>query len=161
MNLLVQSPGWIAMLLAALLVLAAIEDAYRLKISNLICLGVILLAIAAMVVLGLRVELWQNFAIFAAVLGIGTMLFSAGVLGGGDVKLLAGVALWTDFLEALTVLATVFLAGGLLALVILFTRFVTGSKKTNRFAVLRPGGGIPYGIAIAGGTLGVLMVQRL
>ena len=85
-----------------------------------------------------------------------------GKLGGGDVKLLAAVGLWFDFSGALGMLIAVALAGGLLALLVLVVRSIGWSEEMRRRVVLlRPGGGIPYGVAIAAGALIAMALQRI
>ena len=160
MNLLASAPTWLAGCLAALLVAAAIEDAVRMKISNILCLAVFAAAIVAMIIGGLEVGLWQNALIFAALLGVGTLLFGAGKMGGGDVKLLASVGLWCTWKAALTLLPAVLITGGLLALLILAARTIAPKGSGGRVIVLKPGSGIPYGIAIAVGSLITLTLSR-
>jgi prepilin peptidase CpaA len=158
MNLAVSSPQWLVWIVGALLAAAAIEDAARLRISNLICVGVLVLGLVAMAMVPSARGLWQNFAVFTAVLVAGTFLFSAGKLGGGDVKLLATLSLWFSFDGALMLLSSVFLAGGLVAMAYLARRFLLTTP--------RPGGAlptstrIPYGIAIAlGGTIALALAR--
>ena len=154
MNLIILSPIWLVWLLAALLVAAAIEDSVRLRISNILVLGVLVGALAAIALVGPDIALWQNFAILAGFLIIGTPLFAAGKMGGGDVKLLAATGLWFDFRGALLMLVSVLLAGGILALIIMATRLFGWSDATReRILVLKRRGGIPYGVAISAGAL--------
>jgi prepilin peptidase CpaA len=153
MNLALTAPDWLAWALGALLVAAAAEDAYRLRISNIISIALLVLALVAMAVVGFSIALWENGVVFAAILAIGTFLFGRGWLGGGDVKLLASLGLWFDLEGALRLVLSVLIAGGVLALVILALRMVTGGKGNHRIAVLNKGAGIPYGIAIAAGAL--------
>lgn len=161
MNLAVESPLWLANSFALLLVLAAIEDSVRLRISNLICLLILLAALVAMAVIGPQWALWQNFAVFAVLMAIGTPLFAAGKLGGGDVKLLAVTGLWFDFDSVWRMLIAVLLAGGVLALLILAFRLINWSEAAQRrVRVLRKGAGIPYGVAIAAGALIAIGLQR-
>ena len=160
MNLFGTAPDILLWLLAAALVAASIQDAVQLKISNLIVLAVLLLAVAAALTAGLEIAVWQNLAVFALVLALGTLLFSRGILGGGDVKLLAAVALWTDFADAIRLIASIFIFGGVLALVIVLGRAVAPASLSARVAVLKPKAGIPYGIAIAAGTLFMITVSK-
>jgi prepilin peptidase CpaA len=153
MNLALTAPDWLAWALGALLVAAAAEDAYRLRISNIISIALLVLALVAMAVVGFSISLWENGVVFAAILAIGTFLFGRGWLGGGDVKLLASLGLWFDLEGALRLVLSVLIAGGVLALVILALRMVTGGKGNHPIAVLNKGAGIPYGIAIAAGAL--------
>lgn len=160
MNLFASAPMWLAWCLVALLVAAAIEDAVRLKISNVLSLAVFIAAIVAMVLGGLEVALWQNALVFAVLLAGGTLLFGAGKMGGGDVKLLAAVGLWCSLKAAVTLLPMVFITGGLLALVILLARTIAPEGSSRRVMVLKPGSGIPYGIAISAGALITLALSR-
>ena len=160
MNLIESAPHWLAWLLASLLVAAAVEDAVRLKISNLTCLGVFAGAIVAMVMGGFDIALWQNALVFTILLAGGTLLFSSGKMGGGDVKLLAALGLWCDITGALNLLLGVFLSGGLLAILIIGARMVAPAGNSSRVVVMRRGSGIPYGIAIAAGGLIALALTR-
>jgi len=157
MNLFVSSPEWIVWLLVALLAAATVQDAVQLKISNYICGAVLVLAIVAMALSGFRISLWQNVVIFAAILTIGAFLFERGVLGGGDVKLFAAVGLWADLRTALWLVVSIAIAGGLLALTMIFLRTFVPKGLARRVKTLQPKAGIPYGIAITAGTLLMLV----
>ncbi len=162
MNLAADAPQWLALIAAVLLLAAAAEDAVRLRISNLIVLLVLVGAIVAAVVAGPELAIWKNLVVFLVLLAVGTPMFAAGKLGGGDVKLLAAVGLWFDFVGALWMILAVALAGGLLALVVLILRSFGWSEEIRRRVVLlRPGGGIPYGVAIAAGALITMALQRV
>ena len=160
MNLFASAPLWLAWFLAALLVAAAIEDAVRMKISNLLSLGVFVAAIVAIALAGLETALWQNAVVFAVLLVGGTLLFGTGKMGGGDVKLMAAVGLWCSLTAALTLVPSVFIAGGVLALAIIGARVIAPKGAGARVIVLKPGSGIPYGIAIAAGALITLALSR-
>jgi prepilin peptidase CpaA len=160
MNLALTAPEWLAWALGALLVIAAAEDSYRLRISNITSIAVLVLALVAMAVVGFSVSLWENAVVFALVLAIGTFLFGRGWLGGGDVKLLAALGLWFDLDGAFRLILSVLIAGGILAIVILTMRMFTRGGGKSRVAVLNKGAGIPYGIAIAAGALFILALQR-
>ena len=105
--------------------------------------------------------LWQNLVVFAGLLAAGTLLFTIGALGGGDVKLLAATALWFDFLGGLRMLLAVALVGGLLTILVLAVRqFRRSTAGEGGVASLRRGAGIPYGVAIAVGALTTIVLQR-
>jgi prepilin peptidase CpaA len=148
MNLVPGLPIWLVGLLFAALAAAAIEDFIRLKISNITCLVVLVGALVAMVLQGLSLDLWQNALVFVALLAMGTPLFSAGKMGGGDVKLLACTGLWVNISAAIWLVSTTLIAGGVLALIYLAVRYWrvarTGEKYKSK--------GIPYGMAIAAGA---------
>jgi prepilin peptidase CpaA len=154
-NLASTAPLWLVALLVICLGLAGIEDAVRLRISNLTCLAIVLAALIAMGLEGFPVELWQNLLVFVAVLALGTLAFAAEVLGGGDVKLLAALGLWMNFRGAVWLIAAVFLAGGILAVL-----YVVGRKFKRSKPKSRSERRIPYGIAIAAGALFVMAAQR-
>ncbi|HVL79025.1 MAG TPA: prepilin peptidase [Sphingomicrobium sp.] len=158
MNLPSLVPQWLLLTLLALLALAAIEDAVRLRISNLLSLAVLLLGFIAIAVAGPQASLWENAAVFAGTLVVGTFLFARGTLGGGDVKLLAATSLWFDFGGALRLLICVALAGGLLALLVLALRLIGWSDRAReKILILRRKGGIPYGVAIAAGAAAAVL----
>lgn len=154
MKLAAEAPLWLALIFALLLVAAAIEDAARLRISNVICILILGAAFVAIAVTGPEPALWENIVVFGALLGLGTVLFAAEKLGGGDVKLLAAAGLWFDIRSGITMLTSVLLAGGVLAILILAMRMFNWSDAAlARFRLLKPKGGIPYGVAIAAGAL--------
>ena len=162
MNLAAFAPQWLALILAVLLVAAAIEDAIRLRISNITVSLVLVSAVAAAVLAGPEIRLWQNLVVFLGLLLVGMPMFAAGKLGGGDVKLLAAAGLWFDFAGALWMLIAVALAGGVLALVVLVLRAFGWSEQLRaRVVLLRPKGGIPYGVAIAAGAIIAMAFQRV
>jgi prepilin peptidase CpaA len=161
MNLALGAPPWLAVLFAALLVLAALEDLWRLKISNWICGAIIVAAFVGVILAGPVAQLWQNVAVFAALLAVGTPLFAYGKMGGGDVKLFAATGLWFDLAGAGRMIVAVMIAGGFVAIFVLMLRTIKWSQEwRERIAVLRPRGGIPYGVAIAIGALGTLAIGR-
>jgi prepilin peptidase CpaA len=160
-NLAAAAPLWLALVFALSLIAAAAEDALRLRISNVTVAVVVIGAVAAAIVAGPELRLWQNFAVFLALLAVGTPLFAAGRLGGGDVKLLAAAGLWFSIKSAATMLLAVMLAGGVLAIVVLMLRAFNWSEAARtRAVILRPKGGIPYGVAIAAGALIAMALQR-
>jgi prepilin peptidase CpaA len=156
MNLVLTAPLWLLALLLLALAAAAIEDGLRLRISNLTCLAVLLLGLAAAMLHGLSAGMWQNLLVFAALLVLGTLAFSAGALGGGDVKLLAALGLWVDLRGALWLLAGVFIAGGVLALLFIAGRRILRLNARRDRSDRR----IPYGIAIVAGTLAFALIGR-
>ena len=161
MRLAAEAPLWLTLAFALLLAAAAVEDIVRLRISNIICVLILGAAFVAIAVAGPEPALWQNFAVFGALLGIGTLLFATGKFGGGDVKLLASAGLWFDFRSGIMMLMSVLLAGGLLALVILALRMFNWSAGAiARVQLLKPKGGIPYGVAIAAGVLVAVATLR-
>jgi len=154
MNLLSSAPAWLAGLLYFLLVVAALQDGWRMRISNWVSGVIAVGAFVAVALDGPIVGLWQNLLLFAAVLVAGTFFFGRNWMGGGDVKLLAAGALWCNFAAGWKMLVAVALAGGIETVLILLARGINWSDRTlERVEFLRRRGGIPYGIAIAAGLI--------
>jgi prepilin peptidase CpaA len=155
MNLIVGAPSWLIAILFIALAGAAIEDAVRLRISNLTCGAVFLSALLAMALHGFTLGMCQNVVICLAILAIGMPAFAAGWFGGGDIKLLAAIGLWLDFSAVVGMLVAVLMAGGVLALVYLAARRVTrpNPQSPNDYAK------VPYGLAIVFGALLIFGIQ--
>jgi len=143
MNVVPGAPAWLLAVLFVAMAAAAIEDFIRLRISNVTCAAVIVAALIAMVLQGFTLDLWQNALVCAVLLTAGTLMFAAGKIGGGDVKLFAGLGLWVNITAGIWLLSTSLIAGGVLALIYLAARRVRG-KSTSK--------GIPYGIALVAGA---------
>ena len=90
---------------------------------------VLVAAIVAMALHGFPFALWQNLVVFLALLVLGTLVFATGKVGGGDVKLLACLGLWVDLSAAPWLVASIFLAGGLIALVYLAVGVARRSRR--------------------------------
>lgn len=161
MTLLASAPDWLAATLLVLLLLAALEDLWRLQISDWFSGAVAVGAFLALAIDGSVSNLWQNLLLFAGVLGVGTLLFVRGWMGGGDVKLLAASALWFDLDQGWKMLVAVAIAGGLEALLIMLLRlFPWPQSFRTRLAVLRKGEAMPYGVAIAAGVALIGLTER-
>lgn len=153
MTLLASAPGWLVALFLFLLLVAAVEDGWRLQISDWTSGAIAAGAFIAIGIDGPIASLWQNFLLFAAVLGLGTFMFGRGWMGGGDIKLLAASALWFDLSSGWKLLAAIAIAGGVEALSILaLRRLPWPQQEKQRVLLLKRGEGIPYGIAIALGV---------
>ena len=159
MNLIAAGPQWGLYLFAGLLIAAAIQDGWQLKISNLIVGALLLGGIAVAVIVGPEWSLWQNAVLVVAMLVVGTFLFSAGWMGGGDVKLLAASLFWFDLSGGAQMLIITAIAGGVLTMALMGARIVFG--KVGGIGALRKGGGMPYGIAIAIGGIVAAWWQTL
>jgi prepilin peptidase CpaA len=140
--------------LATILVVAAVIDVRTFTISNRLNLTVALLAPVywASVALspwpGIAVQLAAAATVFALLAGA----FYAGMMGGGDVKLAAAVALWLPPLGTIKFLVLMSVAGGVLTLAILAWHHARKGQG-------RPE--IPYGVAIAFGGLAILTQRFL
>ncbi len=149
---------------------AAFEDFRRLTIPNLLPL---LLCAAwplyvATTANGLVDHVLGALACALAVFLGGAVLFARGWVGGGDVKLLSAVTLWAGAPHALGLLVATGLLGGVLALILLTPfggRVVLAARRllNPRNAVPGVAGrseatAIPYGVAIAGAGLIVIVL---
>jgi prepilin peptidase CpaA len=140
--------------LAAILVVAAVIDVRTFTISNRLNLAV---ALSAPVYwLSVALTPWPGMAIQLAAGAVDFALlacaFYAGMMGGGDVKLAAALALWFPPLLTIRFLVLMSIAGGVLTLGILVWH---RSKRREG----RPE--IPYGVAIAFGGLAILTQRFL
>jgi prepilin peptidase CpaA len=92
-----------------------------------------------------------------AMLAVGWGLFAVGLLGGGDVKLIAAVSLWMGWDGLVNYLIMFSLCGGVLALtLVLLRRFAlpAGLSRYNWITVLhRKDQGVPYGVALTIGAI--------
>ena len=161
MTLIASAPGWLTAILFLLLLLAALEDLWRLQIEDWLSGGVALGALLGVAIDGPAVALWQNLLLFALVLGIGTLLFARGWMGGGDVKLLAACALWFDLGQGWKMLVAVAIAGGLESLLVMLLRLLPWPEPLRRrIAWLQRGEALPYGVAIAAGMVWIALHIR-
>ena len=140
--------------LAAILVFAAVIDVRTYTISNRLNLTVALLApvywasIALSPWPGVAIQLGAGVAVFTILAGA----FYAGMMGGGDVKLAAALALWFSPVSTVKFLVLMSLAGGVLTLgILLWHRARNGQGRPQ----------IPYGVAIAFGGLAILTQRFL
>lgn len=139
-------------ILAILLVVAAVIDVRTFTISNRLNLAVALMA--PLYWWSAHLPLWPDIgmqvAIAAGVFALLAVAFYAGMMGGGDVKLAAALALWFSPVSTLRFLVFMSIAGGVLTLV------VVGLHRMKK----KPGKPeVPYGVAIALGGLAIL-IQR-
>jgi prepilin peptidase CpaA len=121
-----SASDWVQVLAAGatvlLLLSAAVSDLARYRIRNKV-----VYAIVAAFVVGAVADLaWPalGWSVLAGVVtfAIGAALFAFGVFGGGDVKLVAAMALWTGFADLPRFLLVMTAAGGVLGLVWLVKR---------------------------------------
>jgi prepilin peptidase CpaA len=133
-------------------------DLFTMTIPNRITIGLIIGFVVAAIAVPLG---WDAIAshvgagLLMLVIGIG--MFSLGLLGGGDAKLLAGAALWFGFEGLMQYLLLVAIAGGLLVIVLLLYRSIAPPlwlcRQEWAMRLHQKAGGVPYGIALAAGGL--------
>ena len=117
---------WIQLIAAAvtivLLVMAAVSDITRYRIPNTIVYAIVAaFAVGAIFDFAWPAIVWPVLA-GAAMFLLGAGLFALGLFGGGDVKLIAAMALWTGFADLPRFLLIMGAAGGLIGLVLLLKR---------------------------------------
>lgn len=153
MNLIALAPEWLFFVFCALLVAAAAQDVWQMKISNYLVLALLAAAGVAAVVVGPEVALWQNLAILVVGLLVGVAVFSTGAMGGGDVKLTIAAAVWFLWISALKMLLLIALAGVIVIVFALVAR-VMGIGRRDRGRL------ISYGVAVAIGAIAMAAFER-
>jgi prepilin peptidase CpaA len=141
-------------LLAILLLFGAVTDWQRRSIDNWLT-GTIALA-APLYWWATGLGWWPDIAlqlgIASIVLAIGIGLFAVGAMGGGDVKLLGGLALWFPGLVMLRLSIIMSIVGGILTLLMLVRHKISKSETPLE---------VPYGIAISLAGLWVIYERNL
>ncbi|RST30505.1 peptidase [Sphingomonas ginkgonis] len=138
--------------LAATLLFAAVVDCRTFTISNWLNLGVALGAPVFWWAAGLPLhEIAWQVAFAAGVFVLLALAFYAGMMGGGDVKLAAALALWFSPPATIRFLVLMSIAGGVLTLLVLLVHRARGKEGKPE---------IPYGVAIAVGGL-LILAQRI
>jgi prepilin peptidase CpaA len=149
---------------AIFLIVAAWQDLRTLQIANRLSMATIVAFVAwaaAGIALG-RMSL-TTFALTIVcalvVFAIGAAGFAAGILGGGDVKLLAAASLFAGPAHIVDFLAVTALVGGALGLAFLAGAPIgPATPATGGTVRARLRTGVPYGPAIAAGGLWVAAV---
>ena len=135
--------------LGALLVAAGIEDARTREIANRKNAAIALLAPLWWWAMGLGwsdvgIQLLVATIVFAVFLGT----FAAGWMGGGDVKMIAAIALWLPLGSLVDMLMVMAVLGGAITLLLMF------DQRRRRRAEATPRAiEVPYGVAIAAAAL--------
>ncbi len=138
--------------------IAAITDLATLTVPNRLVLGLAALffLVAPFAGLGLpEIGLHAGLAVIA--LALSFVLFSLGLVGGGDAKLFAATCLWLGPAAIVPYAIYAALIGGGLALFLLFWRGLPlpAMLASERWLVRlhSPEEGVPYGIALAAAGL--------
>jgi prepilin peptidase CpaA len=129
-------------LLGLMLLAAAATDLRSRTIPNRLTLAIALTVVPFWLASGLSpwpdMAVQVGFALLLFILFAG--LFALGAMGGGDVKLIAALALWLPAASLLPMLFIMSIAGGALTLAMLIRKRLTRSETALE---------IPYGVAIA------------
>ena len=143
-------------LFLAILGWGAVSDYRDFIIPNRICLAIVMLYPAYVFTSPEPVD-WMSAVIVAlVVLAVTAVMFSLGVMGGGDVKFFSATALWAGSALALPFVLVTSVAGGVLVLIIFARSYYSRKAETQG---KRDRASVPYGIAIAAG--GMFVVGRL
>ena len=153
---------------AVVMAAAAFEDFRRLIIPNLLPIMLCVLwpiyFAAAPSLAGGLAALGCAVAVFL----VGAVLFARGFLGGGDVKLLAAATLWAGPADTPALLVLTGVLGGALALFLLmpFGAQLVAAGRTlltpsSASSAEHPAMAVPYGVAIAGAALIVILSPHL
>jgi prepilin peptidase CpaA len=168
MNWIAPAAGFLAILL--LLYVAVMDIATRL-IRNEICLMLALLGIA--VQFAGHMHVIESLVTATILLLLLIVIYQRGWIGGGDIKLLAALAVGLPLMGVIQLLTITALAGGGLALVHLMMRLLpypklapAGSSLVRRvYAIERwrnlRHAPLPYGVAIACGGIWTVLSQGL
>jgi prepilin peptidase CpaA len=146
------------LLFPAAMAFAASTDLFTMKIPNRvpIVLAAGFLALAMLDELP-AAAIGGHVAAGLAVLVVSFLFFTRGWIGGGDAKLAAATALWLGWAHLGDYLLVASLLGGVLTFAILeFRRRALPSALGAQPWLQRlhePGGGVPYGIALAAAAL--------
>lgn len=131
---------------SAACIVAVVTDVRTRKIPNWLSFGLAAVGIAYSAFGGWHV-LALSLLAYVVVFAAGAVLFSMGWLGGGDVKLLAAVASFVGFPDALLLTAYTGIAGGLLA----FSWLAAERIRSRRTLAEVKASKLPYAIAILTG----------
>lgn len=139
--------------LAIALIFAAFTDIRSRRIANwlnaAIAIGAPIFWIASGMAIWPDMALQFGFALLVSAAMMG--LYALGLLGGGDIKLLAALSLWIAPLDYMTLLIIMAVVGGFMAVFFVIRRIVFKPKTP---------GELPYGVAIAAGALWVLTINN-
>lgn len=168
--------------LVGLLITGMLTDIDDRRLPNWLTSAVVVLYGLYVVVSPTPVD-WMSAGLVATlVFALGFASFAFNLMGGGDVKLMAGLALWAGVDHIALFLIITSLAGGLLAIVMLMLRHwkalpiaallstlfgpitrklarpaaFAGRAATTDVADVRTDTSLPYGVAIAAGGFAII-----
>lgn len=146
------------LLFPLLMIIGGVGDVMTRRIPNSLIIGMTVLFLPAALATGMPLWIMSlHFATAAVLLLLGFGLFSFGVVGGGDAKMMAVAGLWLGFPCSILFITFSALAGGLLAAAMGLWFLVTmeGGMHSAWFdkavAPLKPS--VPYGFALAAGAI--------
>ena len=139
---------------------AAISDILWLRIPNWLSVLLVACFVAYALIAGFGVDFvaWR-LGLGLGILLLGFVVYNFGLLGGGDVKLIAASAVWVGPNELAMFLLLIALFGGVLAASVFILRksilpipgWLVRQQWFSR--LITDGKGIPYGVAICAGGI--------
>ena len=147
-------PDALLLALGLLLLLTAGTDVRTYTIPNR--LNLLIAVLAPLFWWSVELPPWPDVAtrigVALLVFGLLALAFAVGMMGGGDVKLAAAVALWFPPLATVKMLVVMSIAGGVLTLLLLLIHRARTREGRPK---------IPYGVAIAAGGWAILAERYL
>jgi prepilin peptidase CpaA len=144
------------------LIIAMIGDVKSFTISNRLNLFFFLSFIPFALMMGFDFkQILAHFWVAAIGFGICFILFTLGLFGGGDVKLVGATCFWLGAQPSYTYALFTALFGGILAIILLIARKIIAKRGLPRKpkwlrSLLRKRVHIPYGVALAlGGIIAI------
>lgn len=145
-------------LFPVLMIVAGAGDALSMRIPNWLTLVIAILFFPMAFAVGMPLGMFGlHLAVGTAMFLAGFTLFSLGLFGGGDAKLLAAAGLWLGWPDLLTFLVLTAFAGGILALAVgawsalNMNSEIKDGSLFRRFGSIKPN--VPYGYAFAVGAI--------
>lgn len=155
----------------AVLVIAAIGDFRTFRIPNELPLLIIVMFFVSFAVAPERASLVSHMTSFLLALALGLVAFRYKIMAGGDVKLIAAIALWFGVDQLHILLTLIALVGGLQSVSIILYFYVSRFLRrqsvdgTGDSGVRSAEGGsslkgrrIPYGVSIAIGSIFAILL---
>lgn len=143
----------LAQLPVAILVLcvvgATINDLWKFEIADSWSIAIVA-AFVAQAMMTDQSPLWSHAVAPVALFAVLALLFAKGWMGGGDVKLMTAIAVWTGLGGLPAFLVGTMLGGGILACTLLVARVLPLPASAPR--LLKRDAPLPYAVAIAAGT---------
>jgi prepilin peptidase CpaA len=142
------------MIFPSVMAFAASSDLFTMTISNRISLILVVAFVVLAIASGMPVTDMLNHAgAGGLVLAVTFTFFLCGWVGGGDAKLAAATALWFGWAHLLDYLLYASILGGVLTVALIeFRKYAIPKPLVGKAWAERlhePGGGVPYGIALA------------
>ncbi|KWR89534.1 A24 family peptidase [Cupriavidus sp. IDO] len=151
----------------AIVLTAAAIDLHRRRIPNWLTFGAWMLALPVQIAIHGAPGGTADWALgWLTGFGIFLPFYVLGGMAAGDVKLMAATGAWLGATMAFQIALTTFLLGGAWAIVLVLKSRQQGQLVRNIGGILRTGengpsvGSIPYGVAIAAGTLATLFAGK-